>query len=94
MIKRIPGLLIGDLHAGAGVNDDGVTYIAIGPITDDDESHISIDEIEARALCAWLATSLGFALTQTAECTCVIEGDYAGCPVHEPSPEQRQGEGT
>ena len=25
---------------------------------------------------------------ETPECTCVIEGEYMDCPVHEPSPEQ------
>lgn len=64
MIKRIPALLIGTLQAGAGINDDGVPYIAIGPITEDNDSAISMDEIEARALCTWLAIALGFTLTQ------------------------------
>ena len=63
MIKRIPALLIGDLQAGTAENDHGVTYIAVGPI--DGEEYVSMDEIEARALCTWLATCLGFALTQT-----------------------------
>jgi hypothetical protein len=57
-IKRIQPLLIGELQAGTGVNDDGITYIAIGPITEDEESSIGIDEIEARALHEWLGRAL------------------------------------
>lgn len=57
-IKRINPLLIGELQAGTGENDDGVTYIAIGPITEDDDSGIGIDEIEARALYEWLGRAL------------------------------------
>ena len=64
MIKQIPALLIGELQAGAFVNDEGVTYIAIAPLDDMPELVVDIDEIEARALCTWLATCLGFALTQ------------------------------
>lgn len=67
MIKRIPGLLIGTVQAGVCENDDGINYIGIGPIDEEGEEDraVYIDEIEARALCTWLATSLGFALTQT-----------------------------
>jgi hypothetical protein len=57
-IKQIHALLIGELQAMTFVNDDGVTYIAIGPITDDDDSAIGIDEIEARALHEWLGKAL------------------------------------
>lgn len=64
MIKRIPALLIGDLQAGTAVNDHDVTFIQMGAI--EGEDYVSIDEIEARALCMWLATSLGFTLTQGA----------------------------
>lgn len=57
-IKQIHALLIGELQAGTCVNDEGITYIAIGPITDDDDSAVGIDEIEARALHEWLGRAL------------------------------------
>lgn len=57
-IQDIRALLIGELQAGTAVNDDGITYIFLGPITDDTESGISIDHIEAAALHEWLGKAL------------------------------------
>lgn len=70
MIKRIHPLLIGTVQAGTAENDDGVVYIAIGPLEEEGEDlAVCVDEIEARALCTWLATCLGFTLTQPTEPT-------------------------
>lgn len=63
-IERIHPLLIGELQAGTVVNEHDVTYIAIGPITEDDDSGISIDEIEARALHEWLGRALSITPSQ------------------------------
>ncbi len=57
-IKIIPALLIGELCAGAVVNDDGVTYIGLGPIGEESEMALSVDEVEARALHEWLGRAL------------------------------------
>jgi hypothetical protein len=57
-LKQVHPLLIGELQAGICVNDDGCRYIALGPISDDAESAIGIDEIEARALHEWLGRVL------------------------------------
>jgi hypothetical protein len=59
-ITMTPALLIGEIQAGTFVNDDSVMYIALGPIIDE-ESALSIDEIEARALYEWLGRALGVA---------------------------------
>jgi hypothetical protein len=57
-IRLIPALLIGELQVGAAVSETGHSYIALGPITGDEESAIEMDGIEAQALHEWLGKAL------------------------------------
>lgn len=58
-IKQICGLLIGEFNAATIVNDEGIVYIGMGPVSDSEgEEVLAVDEIEARALYEWLGRAL------------------------------------
>ena len=52
-IKPARELLMGDLGAGVGINDEGHAYISLGRLGEEEE-RLSIDAIEAFALREWL----------------------------------------